>query len=290
MDENDLIEQIELSKRILSCEPYGPRVTVTAMDARAVIAYGEDMGAVTRTKHPLGDVLSMPGETAVLQSYFKNNILHLFSAAAWIALCFQNNRRLSRHGLVSLGLNVYPFMKSELFLPWNDVEFAERLNRTIDLFIREGFLTTNGEDSETLYRAPGQTDEVFHLRAIAHSMQQAFERYFIAITTLVKNGSGALSASELESLCHLTAQRLSLLYAPAAPEFFDKSLFRGFIANMREQKLIWLNEAGKLEFDQRLNDWEQDARLVLNRELRHTIHKISPDAAAPKAETPESGV
>ena len=290
MDENDLIEQIDLSKRILSCEPYGPRVTVTAMDARAVIAYGEDMGAVTRTKHPLGDVLSMPGETAVLQSYFKNNILHLFSAAAWIALCFQNNRRLSRNGLVSLGLNVYPFMKSELFLPWNDAEFAERLNRTIDLFVHEGFLTISGDDSETLYRAPGQTDEVFHLRAIAHSMQQAFERYFIAITTLVKNGSGALSASELESLCHLTAQRLSLLYAPAAPEFFDKSLFRGFIANMREQKLIWLNEAGKLEFDQRLNDWEQDARLVLNRELRHTIHKISPDAAAPKTETPKSGV
>jgi glycerol-3-phosphate O-acyltransferase len=99
-----------------------------------------------------------------------------------------------------------------------------------------------------------------------------------------------LSASELESLCHLTAQRLSLLYAPAAPEFFDKTLFRGFIANMREQKLIWLAENGKLAFDTRLNDWEQDARLVLNRELRHTIHKISPDAANPPAAPPQSGV
>lgn len=290
MDEADLISQIELSKRILRCEPYGPRVTVTLMNAKAIIAYGEDMGVVTRTTHPLGDVLSMSGETAVLQSYFKNNILHLFSAAAWIALCFQNNRRLSRNGLVSLGLNVYPFMKNELFLPWDAADFADRLNRTIDQFVREGLLTVSGNDNETLYRAPGQTDEVFHLRAIAHSMQQAFERYFITITTLAKNGSGMLSASELESLCHLTAQRLSLLYAPAAPEFFDKSLFRGFIANMREQKLIWLNAAGKLEFDQRLNDWEQDARLVLNREIRHTIHKISPDAAVPPAKNPQSSV
>ncbi len=290
MDENDLIAQIELSKRILEAEPYGPRVTVTAFNARAIIAYGEQMGVVQRTTHPLGDVLSMQGETAILQSYFKNNVLHLFSAAAWIALCFQNNRRLSRSGLVRLGLNVYPFMKSELFLPWSDAEFAERLNRTIDFFVREGILTEAKEDRETLYRAPGQTDEVFHLRAVAHSMQQAFERYFIAITTLVKNGSGALSASALEGLCHLTAQRLSLLYAPAAPEFFDKSLFRGFIANMRAQKLIWLNADGKLDYDERLNEWEQDARLVLNRELRHTIHKISPEPAAPKPDALDSGV
>jgi len=290
MDETDLIKQIELSKRILESEPYGPRVTVTAMNAKAIVAYGEEMGVVCRTSHPLGDVLSMQGETAVLQSYFKNNVLHLFSAAAWIALCFQNNRRLSRTGLVRLGLNVYPFMQNELFLPWNGVEFADRLNRTIDLFVREGILTEASEDRETLFRAAGQTDEVFHLRAVAHSMQQAFERYFITITTLVKNGSGMLSASELESICHLTAQRLSLLYAPAAPEFFDKSLFRGFIANMREQKMLWLNDAGKLDFDQRLNDWEQDARLVLNRELRHTIHKISPDAVPSKPIVPESGV
>lgn len=290
MDENDLIAQIELSKRILKCEPYGPRVTVTEMSAQSIITYGEEMGVVCRAKHTLGDVLSMQGETAVLQSYFRNNVLHLFSAAAWISLCFQNNRRLSRNGLVHLGLNVYPFMKSELFLPWSNAEFAERLNKTIDLFIREGILSASSEDSEMLYRASGQTDEVFQLRTIAHSMQQAFERYFIAITTLVKNGSGNLSASALESLCHLTAQRLSLLYAPAAPEFFDKSLFRGFIANLRSQNLIWVNEHGKLDFDQGLNAWEQDARLVLNRELRHTIHKISPDAVNQVTEAKPSGV
>ena len=75
---------------------------------------------------------------------------------------------------------------------------------------------------------------MFRLRAIGHTLQQAFERYYIAISVLVKNGPGTLGAGELESLCQLTAQRLSLLYAPAAPEFFDKSLFRGFIQKLRE--------------------------------------------------------
>ena len=67
---------------------------------------------------------------------------------------------------------------------------------------------------------------MFRLRALGHPLQQAFERYYIAISVLAKNGPGALGAAELESLCHLAAQRLSLLYAPAAPEFFDKTLCR----------------------------------------------------------------
>ena len=56
-----------------------------------------------RTAHPLGDVLSFSADDAVLQSYFRNNILHLFACAAWVACCFQNNRRMSRAGVARLG-------------------------------------------------------------------------------------------------------------------------------------------------------------------------------------------
>src|SRR5690606_32406420 len=104
------------------------------------------------------------------------------------------------------------------------------------------------------------------LRAIGHSLQQAFERYYITISVLVKNGSGTLSSGQLESLCQLAAQRLSLLYAPAAPEFFDKTLFRGFIQKLREIKLVRLDENGKLAFDQLLEAWARDAKFILGRE------------------------
>ena len=147
--------------------------------------------------------------------------------------------------------------------------------------LAEGLLSVASDDEGGIIsRGPGQTDEVFRLRAISHSLQQAFERYFIAITTLVKNGPRTLSAGELESLCHLTAQRLSLLYAPAAPEFFDKSLFRGFIQKLREMKLVWVGENGKLDFDEQLMAWEKDAKVVLGRDLRHTISKLSPEAVS----------
>ncbi|MEO8367018.1 MAG: glycerol-3-phosphate 1-O-acyltransferase PlsB [Pseudoxanthomonas sp.] len=288
MGEADLISQIELCKTLLADMPYSDRVTVTPHSPERIIAHGVDINVLRRIQHPLGDVLDVVSEdTAVLLSYYRNNVLHLFTAAAWIACCFQNNRRMVRQRVIKLGRTLYPFLQEELFLPWSEDEFAERIDHTIDVFVREGLLEqVNEDDGGILSRNAGQTDEVFRLRAIGHSLQQAFERYYIAISVLVKNGSGVLGTAELESLCQQAAQRLSLLYAPAAPEFFDKTLFRGFIQKLRELKLVWTDENSKLVFDERLDAWAKDAKVILGRELRHTIERVSPEAARPEIAPP----
>ncbi|KGM52747.1 glycerol-3-phosphate acyltransferase [Lysobacter concretionis Ko07 = DSM 16239] len=283
MGEGDLLAQIWLSKTLLAELPYSDRVTVTPHTPAQIIAHGEDIGVLTRTAHPLGDVLQVGGDQSVLLSYFRNNVLHLFTAASWIACCFQNNRRMAQESVLRLGRSVYPFLQTELFLPWSEDEFVQRLTATIDIFVREGLLErVNAEEGGILARNAGQSDEVFRLRAIGHSLQQAFERYYITISVLVKNGSGTLSTGQLESLCQLAAQRLSLLYAPAAPEFFDKTLFRGFIQKLRELSLVRLDENAKLVFEQPLEAWARDAKFILGRELRHSIEKVSPEAARPE--------
>ncbi len=288
MGETDLRAQIALSKVLLQDVPYSDLVTVTPHAPEEIIAHGEEIKVLQRVSHPLGDVLTVDDDTAVLLSYFRNNVIHLFTAASWIACCFQHNRRMARNSLRRIGRSVYPFLQTELFLPWDEDGFAERIDRTIDVFVREGLLEhVDGggeEDGGILARNAGQSDEVFRLRAIGHPLQQAFERYYIAISVLAKNGPGTLGAGELESLCQLAAQRLSLLYAPAAPEFFDKGLFRGFIQKLRELRLVWLDENSKLVFDQRLDAWAKDAKVILGRELRHTIEKVSPEAAKPDPE------
>jgi len=288
MGEADLVAQIELSKTLLSELPYSDRITVTPHTPERIIAHGEAINVLQRIQHPLGDVLDVVNEdTAVLMTYYRNNVLHLFTAPAWIACCFQSNRRMLRQRVLKLGRSLYPFLQAELFLPWSEDEFAGRIDKTIDVFVREGLLEqASDEDGGVLQRNAGQTDEVFRLRAIGHSLQQAFERYYIAISVLVKNGPGVLSAAELESLCHLAAQRLSLLYAPAAPEFFDKTLFRGFIQKLRQLKLVWPDENSKLVFDDRLDAWAKDAKVILGRELRHTIERVSPEAVKPEVELP----
>ncbi len=275
MSERDMLTQLELSKALIEELPYSDRVTLTPMNPAAIIAYGEQMRWIERTKHPLGDVLTVNGEQAVLLSYFRNNVLHLMASAAWVACCFLNNRRMSRDGILRLGRVVYPFIQGELFLPWDADGFTQQLQATIDFLVRRGLLESNN-DGRSLERSAGQEDSAFQLRVIARSLIQAFERYYITIAALAKNGPHTLTAAELENACTLTAQRLSLLNELSAPEFFDKALFRGFIQKLRERKVVWTDEAGKLDYDNALEDLVRDARVILSREVRHSILKITP--------------
>jgi len=280
MGEADLISLISLSKRLLIDIPYSDHVTVTPHSPEDIVSHGIDIGTLERTEHPYGDVIRVTQENAVLLTYFRNNVLHLFVAASWVACCFQHNVKVSRDEVVRIGRSVYPFIKAELFLPWSEQGFADILSRTMDIFISEGLLHSLLEqDVPVFVRNIGQSDEVFRLRAIGHSLQQAFERYYIAFSILAKNGSSVLSASQLESMCQLAAQRLSLLYAQTAPEFFDKSLFRGFIQKIRELGLVWPDQSGNLCFDSRLSTTASDAMFILGRELRHTIERVSASEA-----------
>ena len=280
--EADLVTQLELMKAILIELPYSERTTVTPMAPADIVAYAEQMGWITRIAHPLGDVLAVEGEKAVLLSYFRNNVLHLFAAGAWVSCCFVNNRRIARDTVKRLGRAAYPFIQSELFLPWDSDGFSERIDALIDFLIARGLLAAGG-DGRLLHLAAGREDDAYQLRLLAHCLLQAFERYYIAIAALVKNGPHTLSAGQLENLCQLAAQRLSLLYQQSAPEFFDKSLFRGFIQKLRERRIIHTDADGKLEFDAVLEDVARDARLILAREVRQSIMKITPDLVAEKS-------
>ena len=279
MAEADLVAQLALCQRLLAALPYSDRVTVTPLDPIAIIAYGERMQWIRRVAHPLGDVLTVDAKQGVLLSYFRNNVMHLFATAAWVACCFLNNRRLARASILRLGRIVYPYVQAELFLPWTEQAFAERIQATLEFFIEADLLHADA-DGRIIERGPGQGDAAFRLRALAHTLLPSIERYYIGLALLVKNGPGTLSAGELENLCALTAQRLSLLHELNAPEFFDKSLFRGFIQKLRERRVVWGDANGKLMFDKELEIVAHDARVILSREIRHGILKLTPEKQA----------
>ncbi|HET9033019.1 MAG TPA: glycerol-3-phosphate 1-O-acyltransferase PlsB [Dokdonella sp.] len=274
MAEADLLAQLELYKDLLIALPYSDRVTVTEKTPAEIIAYGEAMQWIRRVNHPLGDVLMAEGDNAVLLSYFRNNVQHVFVADAWIACCFLNNQRMSRASVLRLGKLIYPFIQAEWFLPWSEDEFSDRLRASIDFLVARGLLESDTE-GRVIERAPGQSDNAFRLRALSHSLLQAVERYYITLALLTSNGRNSLTAAELEKLCTLTAQRLSLLNELNAPEFFDKSLFRGFILKLRERRVVRADADNKLDFDADLEALVKEAKVILSRDIRHGILKLT---------------
>ncbi len=284
MDIDDLKGQLDLYQAVLRERPYAPRVTCTEMSAEQIIEHGLKLRMIERIKHPLGDLVRLEQRLAVMQTYFRNNVLHLFVAASWVACCFLNQRDFARREILRRGRLVYPFLQSELFLHFDQGDWLKHTDATVELFLRRRLLTLS-EDGQTLSRAPGGTAQSFQLKTFAHGLLQSFQRYYITVAVLVRRGPGVLSSAELENLCHLTAQRLSLLFEFNAPEFFDKSLFRNFIAGLRERKLLWTDEGGKLHYSEALVHVVEDAKVILGKDVRHGVLLAGPEELSLPAPT-----
>jgi len=273
LDEEDLAAMIGLYQRLIRMSAFSDRVSVTELTPGQVIEYGLDLGVVERQTHGLGDIIRVDRNNAVLLTYFRNNISHLLAMPAWIACCFLNNQRVRKSRVRRLTEAIYPFLNKELFLPWPAEEVPVVIQRCTDALVRLGLLGISGD---YLQRTPGGSDQTYYLRLLGNAMLQTFERYYITIAVLAKNGSGRLSRNQLEQLCIQCAQRISLLHEFEAPEFSDRTLFKQFIESLQEIEVLGRNEDGNLTFDRQLESFARDAKLVLDREVRHTIIQMAP--------------
>jgi len=273
LDERDLEAMLGLYQRLIRMSAYSERVTVTELTAGQIIEYGLELGVIERQAHALGDIIRVDRDNAVLLTYFRNNISHLLAMPAWIACCFLNNQRVRKTRVRRLTEAIYPFLQKELFLPWSLEEVPVVIQRCTDALVRLGLLGMSGD---YLQRTPGGSDQTYYLRLLGNAMLQTFERYYITIAVLAKNGSGRLSRGQLERLCIQSAQRISLLHEFDAPEFSDRTLFRQFIESLQEIEVLGRNDSGNLTFDRRLEVFARDAKLVLDREVRHSIIQITP--------------
>lgn len=275
MGEIELERQLKLSMDLLRQFHYSDSVTLPEdWSPSQVIEHGVKLGVISRTRHPLGDVISMEEREAVLMTYFRNNVQHLFAIPAAIACCFIQGRRLAHSELQRLVRLIYPFMKKELTLKWEFAEVDEVTTSAINSLIDLGILMRDG-DGSTLVRPPAGSGKAFQLLMLGHSMVPMLQRFYLVIALLVRNGSGQLTRASLESLCQQSAQRLAMIYGLHSPDFFDRALFRDFIAQLRLQDVLRRNEFGCLEFDEDITRIGEDARLVLGEEIRHSILSLT---------------
>jgi glycerol-3-phosphate O-acyltransferase len=272
--EADLSRQVELYQQLLRDAPYGPLVTVTADSGAQMIRYAESFGLLERQKHPLGDIMRMNTENAVLATYYRNNILHLFAVPSLLACCFVSNAAMRTADIQRMVWRVYPYIAAELFLRWDEASVPAVVDSLLDSFARLDLLQANADRSE--WRRPASTSlEAIRLSVLAQATIQTIERYYLAIALLLQAGSGNLTQEALEQSCHLMAQRMSLLYGLNSPEFFDKSLFRNFIELLLRRNVIQTSEEGRLSFGEPLLAVGADAQLVLSEQIRHSILQVT---------------
>ncbi len=270
----ELRRQLQVYLDLLVRFRYSPSVTLPDWSPEEIVRHGVELGVITITEHPLGDVVNMSEYDAVLMTYFRNNVLHLFAIPASIACCFIQGRQIEHSELQRLMRLIYPFMKNELRLKWDyeDVDnvTTEAIEALIDLDILQRVRKKN-----ILVRPPAGSAKAYQLLMLGQSMVSMLQRFYLVIALLVNNGSGSLSRPALEKICQQSAERLSMIYGLHSPDFFDRALFQNFIAELRSQGVLRRNSEGLLEFDDDITQIGEDARLVLGEEIRHSILSLT---------------
>ncbi len=275
--EVDLKQQLELYLRLLRQQPYSQRITVTAMDAAAIIRYGEGMSAIVRgpTEVPgEGDLIRLEPGHAPLMTYYRNNVLHLFALPSLIACCFISNSVMRTEDIQRLAWRIYPYIGAELFLRWSEEELPQVILGMLTTLAELGLLS--GSAQEGIWRRPRPSSaEAVQFSLLAQPTIQTIERYYLPIALLLKAGSGEVSQAVLQKRCEQTAKQMVTLYGFYAPEFFDRALFEGFLTLLRRRGVIRADSESRLLFDEVLQRIADDAQLVLSEPLRHSILQVT---------------
>jgi len=274
MLEADLLRQLDTMEAVLAAIPYGDRVTVTRQSAAEVVKYGVALQSITRESHRVGEIVRMTPQQAVLATYYRNNVLHLFAMPSLIACCFLANTDMRTGDVQRLAGRIYPYVAAELFMRWTEDELDEVVARALAALAGLGLLEVS-EDSQLWRPPPPSSAAAMQLSLLAQATIQTIERYYLAIALLVRAGSGEITQRLLEQRCQLMAQRMTMLYGFNSPEFFDASLFENFIDLLRARGVVRAGESGRLLFDDVLIRVAADAQLVLSEQIRHSILQVT---------------
>jgi glycerol-3-phosphate O-acyltransferase len=275
LDERALTRVLDLYLTLLRSVPYSPHTTLPEGDGQALIQYVQGMKLLAEQKDALGKILYLDEQNAILMTYYRNNVLHIFALPALLASFFQSSARMSREQILRYTRALYPYLQSELFIRWSLEELDAVVDQWLAAFVEQGLLKFETD----VYVRPAPSSRNFVLLTLlSRAIAQTLQRFYMATALLLNAGQNAISAEELEDLCTVMAQRLSILHGLNAPEFFDKSLFRHFIQTLLDQGVLRQDSAGKLSHHPMLSELaEGAAKRVLPAEIRLSIRQVAMD-------------
>jgi glycerol-3-phosphate O-acyltransferase len=268
IDIDDLIAQSALQHRLIENSPRLASIHIAGPVDRDQIERIARQKLIHIRRHELGDIIYLEPQDAVLMGYYRNNSLHSLILPALIACCFTNEQRLSYTRLVQKIELLYPFLKSELQLEWQESSLLTIIDECIASMIEESLLL----QTEQQLRRPNRSNPKYtQLIRIARIAQPIMERYYMTFTLLWQASGTALTETELELRCHLLAQKISMLQGINSPDFFDRLLFQDFVATMLEKGYLVKNDQQQLGFAPGFKFVSLDLRSLLSTEVRSSI-------------------
>ena len=237
LSREQLLEQLSSYQQFLQNVPYSDDVVVPTEKPEIMLDHvlSLDRVGILLEKDNFGEIVRLERSSAVLMTYYRNNIQHLFVLPSLVASVVLHYEAIQKELALDAVLKIYPFLRSELFLHFNEEgQIAERVEHIIQEFQRQNII----KHSENMLAI--NKPNIRMLQLWAAGVREILQRYYITVNLLQNNP--LISRADLEKESQSVAQRLSVLHGINAPEFFDKAVFSAFTNSLKAQG--YFNESG----------------------------------------------
>ncbi|GAA4504073.1 glycerol-3-phosphate 1-O-acyltransferase PlsB [Pseudaeromonas paramecii] len=224
---NQLTQQIQLYLELLRLAPYSQHCVLPEAGAAELLEQTLELGKFQVEEDKLGQIVTMDRYQAILMTFYRNNILHLFALPALLARLIERQEGQTAEQLTEAVQQLYPLIQAELFLHHTADDLPAQLEANLMAFVRLGLVEDRG--GRYWVHAARQPQ----LLLLAHCIQETLLRYAMSLSLILEAPTTPLP--QLESDCQMMAQRLATLHGIHAPEFSDVSLFKTLIATLEAQ-------------------------------------------------------
>ena len=237
LSREQLLEQLSSYQQLLQNVPYSDDVVVPAEKPEIMLDHvlSLDRVGVLVEKDNFGEIVRLERSSAVLMTYYRNNIQHLFVLPSLVASIVLHYEGIQKDLVLDAVLKIYPFLRSELFLHFTEEnQIVQRVEQIINEFQRQNIIK-HSENMLTINKP-----NIRMLQLWSAGVREILQRYYITVNLLQNNP--LISRADLEKESQSVAQRLSVLHGINAPEFFDKAVFSAFTNSLKDQG--YFNESG----------------------------------------------
>ncbi|QIM66963.1 glycerol-3-phosphate 1-O-acyltransferase [Mannheimia granulomatis] len=263
LSREQVIEQLESYVQLFRNVPYSKEVTLPEESVEEMLNHVIQLprSGVCIEKDNFGELIRLDRESAVLMTYYRNNVQHLFVLPALVASMVLHYEAISKDLVIQAVNRIYPFLQAELFLHFKQEKVSKHIEAIIAEFVRQGVI--KNESDMLMISRP-------HIRTLQlHSagVREILQRYYISLSVLLEQPEISRGALEKESSS--IAQRLSVLHGINAPEFFDKAIFSTFSASLKEQGYFDVSSDSLVV--EKVKETESLLRSLISIEIQQTI-------------------
>ncbi|AXT72157.1 glycerol-3-phosphate 1-O-acyltransferase PlsB [Vibrio sp. dhg] len=230
LSRDSLISQIECYLKLLKNNPYSSTSTIPSESAEELVDHAISLDKFVIETDSMGDIISLDRNQSILMTYYRNNIIHLFALPSLIAQMIIRQRNVTVESVQQNVALIYPFLKKELFLSYQEDDLNELVEKILNEFVEQKMICLDGNKLE-INQSNNQS-----LVLLGRTITETLQRYSIATNLLVAYPE--LGKSDLEQKSQDIAQRLGRLHGINAPEFFDKGVFSAMFNTLKQQAYL----------------------------------------------------